>query len=261
MHGFPDDSRIYGRLVPLLDANRVITFDWRGYGRSERGDADSRGWLDHQHQLGALLDAHSVDDVVLVGHDASGPEAIDYALGNPTRVRNTILLNTYYGHAPSLRLPDVIRLLADPELADLAAAMLEDEAQRLWLLQHTARAFGEDPFDPLGIGFVSVLPQFFGDPAQPDALSTIRAWTRTLFPSLDRQDGVIAAGRTVGLARAVSFIFGERDCYLSPDLAAHLSGLFGDAPLHLVSGASHWPQWDQPETVAHLIADTVSPNG
>jgi pimeloyl-ACP methyl ester carboxylesterase len=27
---------------------------------------------------------------------------------------------------------------------------------------------------------------------------------------------------------------------------AHLAGL------HLVAGASHWPQWDQPEAVAEL---------
>ena len=36
-------------------------------------------------------------------------------------------------------------------------------------------------------------------------------------------------------------------------LAAHLAGLFPKAGLHLVDGASHWPQWDAPEAVAELI--------
>jgi YD repeat-containing protein len=41
MHGFPDDSRIYNRLIGPLDPQRVVTFDWIGYGRSSR--RDSRG--------------------------------------------------------------------------------------------------------------------------------------------------------------------------------------------------------------------------
>jgi len=36
MHGFPDDSRIYGRLAPLLSPRRVVAMDWLGYGRSDR---------------------------------------------------------------------------------------------------------------------------------------------------------------------------------------------------------------------------------
>jgi pimeloyl-ACP methyl ester carboxylesterase len=51
----------------------------------------------------------------------------------------------------------------------------------------------------------------------------------------------------------VRLVFGALDRYLSPDLAGHLAGLFPEAGLHLVDGASHWPQWDQPEAVAELI--------
>ena len=32
MHGFPDDSRIYDWLIDPLDPQRVVTFDWIGYG-------------------------------------------------------------------------------------------------------------------------------------------------------------------------------------------------------------------------------------
>ena len=43
--------------------------------------------------------------IVLVGHDASGPIAIDYARHEPGHVTQLALLNTYYGHTPTLRLP------------------------------------------------------------------------------------------------------------------------------------------------------------
>ena len=42
MHGFPDDSRIYNRLAPLLTPRRVVAVDWLGYGRTIEG-VDYRG--------------------------------------------------------------------------------------------------------------------------------------------------------------------------------------------------------------------------
>jgi pimeloyl-ACP methyl ester carboxylesterase len=87
----------------------------------------------------------------------------------------------------------------------------------------------------------------------PDALPAIRAWTAALLGDLDTQDRRIAQGQLAGLDIPVRLVFGALDCYLSPGLAAHLAGLFGRADLHLVDGASHWPQWDQPEAVAELI--------
>jgi haloalkane dehalogenase len=253
MHGFPDDSRIYNRLVPLLSPRRAVAFDFLGYGGSDRPQTEALESVGHLHQLGAVLDELGIESTVLVGHDASGPVAVDYALTAPHRVGRLILLNTYYGHAPALRLPEMIRLLADPHMTPLADAMLDDADQRMWLLGHTARQFGGDPLDPGSVGITSVLPQFFGDGDHPDSLPAIRAWTAALFSDLDAHDRRIAQGQLASLDIPVRLVFGALDRYLSPDLAAHLAALFPKASLHLVDAASHWPQWDQPEAVAELI--------
>ena len=171
MHGFPDDSRIYNRLVSLLSPRRAVAFDFLGYGGSDRPRAG----------------------------------------------------------------------LTDP--AD----------QRMWLLGHTERQFGADPLDPGSVGITSVLPQFFGDGDQPDPMPAIRAWTAALFGDLDAQDRRITQGQLASLDIPVRLVFGALDRYLSPGLAAHLASLFGRAGLHLVDGASHWPQWDQPKAVAEVI--------
>jgi pimeloyl-ACP methyl ester carboxylesterase len=257
MHGFPDDARIYDRLAPLLWPRRVVSFDFVGYGRSARADPGQFRSSHHEGELGAVLDALELEHVIVVGHDASGPVAIDYALSEPHRVRRVVLLNTYYGHAP-LRLPEMIRLFADPDFAPLADAMVDDPNQRLWLLWHTARRFGLDPLDPTGIGVTSIAPQFFGDTETPDALPAIRAWTGALFAALDRQDDNIKAGRLAGLDVPVSLVFGAQDEYLNTDLAHHLAGLFTHGDLHLVEDASHWPQWDQPEFVAHFMREVAT---
>ena len=253
MHGFPDDHRIYDKLMPLLSPRRAVAFDWLGYGRSGRSDVAGFSSEDHGSELAAVLDELGIISCVLVGHDASGPDAVAFTVAHPERVAHLVLLNTVFGHQPSLQLPEMIRLFADPAFTPLADAMVNDEGQRLWLLQHTADQWGLDALDPDGLAIRSVLPQFFGDTDQPDALVGIRAWTAHLFDALDTQDTLIESGALARLEVPVSVIFGESDRYLNSSLAAEIAGLFKDPALHLVQGASHWPQYDQPETIAQLL--------
>jgi haloalkane dehalogenase len=252
LHGFPDDSRSYGRLMPHLAPRRAVAFDFLGYGHSGRAEGRPDPGR-HEAELAAVLDHLGTAPAVLVGHDAGGPVAVNVTLDHPGRVGRLVLVNTYYGTAPQLRFPEMIRLLADPNFAPLADAMIDDPDQRLWLLNHTARRFGLDPLDPQGVGLVSILPQFFGDGGTPDALAAIRAWTGALFGALADQDARIASGRLAALDVPVLLVYGAADEYLNPGLARHLAGLFGRAELHLVDGASHWPQADQPETVAQIL--------
>jgi haloalkane dehalogenase len=261
MHGFPDDLRIYDHLLPQLPGRRVVRFDWFGYGHSSRRGPNGYEPGARQRELVTVLDDLDLDDAVLVAHDASGPEAVDFALAQPDRIRHLVLLNTYYGRSAALHLPEMIGLFANPEFAALADALVEDELQRLWLIQFAARRFGRDPDDPTDIGNVSVLPQFFGEADQPDALAEIRAWTADLPRALDNQDERIAAGDLKTLPVPVTIAFGTTDPFLNPGVARELAGQFARAELHLVEGASHWLQWDRPEAIAPLIPDTGSVSG
>jgi haloalkane dehalogenase len=253
MHGFPDDHRIYDKLLPRLSPRRAVAFDWLGYGRSDRSDTAGSVPEEHGAELAAVLDELGITRAVLVGHDASGPDAVAFAVTHPERVAQLVLLNTIFGRQPSMKLPEMIRLLADPALAPLADAMVDDEGQRLWLLQHTATQWGMDALDPDGIAIQSILPQFFGDADQPDALIAVRAWTAGLFDAFEQQDALIDSGALGHLEVPVSIVFGESDRYLTPSLAAEIAGLFKNPSLHLVPDASHWPQHDQPELVAQLL--------
>jgi haloalkane dehalogenase len=259
MHGFPDDHRIYDKLVPPLSPKRAVVLDWLGYGRSDRPGDARFGSEDHAAQLGAVLDRLDIATAVLVAHDAAGPDAVAYAVGHPDRVAALTLLNTYFGHQPSLQFPEMIRLLADPNFKPLADAMVDDENQRLWLLLQTAARLGLAPEETEGVGVKAVLPQFFGDPDQPDALAAIRSWTAALFGSLDSQDAMIAAGALSDLQMPVTLIFGGRDRCLSADLGAELSSLFRTSSIHVLDDASHWPQWDEPHAVAQLILTQPQP--
>jgi haloalkane dehalogenase len=258
MHGFPDDHSIYERLLPLLGPRRAVAFDWHGYGRSDRSDLGGFSLKEHASELEALLDQLDIERAVLVGHDASGPDAVAFAVVHPHRVTHLVLLNTIFGHLPSLKLPEMIRLLADPDLIPLADALINDDAQRLWLLQLTADHWGMDAGDPQGIALRSILPQFFGSADQPDALVAIRGWTASLFDSLHEQDQLVDSGALGALEVPVSIIFGESDHYLNPSLAREIAALFTAPSLYIVQDASPWPQHDQPQVVADLLAEIAS---
>ena len=220
---------------------------------SDRPDKVASSSDDHGFELKTVLDSLGIKRAVLVGHDASGPDAIAFAVAHPERVAHLVLLNTMFGHQPSLQLPEMIRLLADPDFTALADAMVKDDAQRLWLLQHTAAQWHMDALDPEGIAVQSILPQFFGDTDQPDAIVAIRAWTADLFGALNRQDALSESGALRRLEVPVSIIFGENDRYLTPTLGAEIAGLFRRPSVHMVQDAAHWPQHDQPEVVAELV--------
>jgi haloalkane dehalogenase len=254
MHGFPDDQRIYARLLQLLSPRRAVTFDFLGYGRSDRSATAGFTPDDHAAQITAVLDALDIPDAVLVGHDASGPDAVFYTLAHPERVAHLALLNTVFGRRDALVMPEMTKLLSEPELGTLADDMISEPAQRLWLLQRWGQQWELDSADPDGLTAQSILPQFYGNDSQSDALAAIRSWTAQLPASLDRQDALVAEDALRRIDTPVSVIFGERDRYLGPALAAEIASLFTESELHVVEQAGHYPQYDRPETVAALLS-------
>jgi pimeloyl-ACP methyl ester carboxylesterase len=257
MHGFPDDHRIYDKLFALLSPRRAVAFDFLGYGRSDRPDDAGFSPEEHGTQLTAVLDELGIARAVLIGHDASGPDAVIYAVAHPERVAHLVLLNTVFGHLPALTMPEMTRLFSEPDLAALADDMMSDENQRLWLLNRWGIQLELDASDPDGLGARSILPQFLGDAGQADALPAIRAWTAGWLDSLDEQDALIGSGALGRLQVPVSVIFGERDRALTPALAGELAGLFPDASLRLLPGATHYPQHEQAQAVADLLKRTA----
>jgi pimeloyl-ACP methyl ester carboxylesterase len=68
MHGFPDDWRIYRKLIPHLAPRRAVTFDFLGYGHSGRperpdpGQHLNPGVARHLAGLFSHADLHLIDD-------------------------------------------------------------------------------------------------------------------------------------------------------------------------------------------------------
>jgi haloalkane dehalogenase len=246
MHGFPDNLHIYDRLIPYLRGRQVITFDFLGWGTSDKPMDYPSTSKQQEGDLQAVLDALGVQQVVLVPHDASGPVAINWAFDHPERVSALVLLNTYYADAPTLRFPEFIALFADPAYAALTRALAQEPTVARWLLTWQGEQFGagkqgQETLLPM------VLPQFAGTPSTfpafisltSDLQATLRADTQRL-PLLKSFD------------RPVRIIFGAGDPYLNPGVAEHFHEAFPASELFLLH-KGHWPQLDGPEEVARLL--------
>lgn len=99
LHGWPAHSGLWAAQVAALKENyRIITFDWLGFGQSDKP-------LDHTYSFThkkAILDTvltsllSENEKVNLIAHDVGGPAAMLWTAENQHRVERLIILNTLF---------------------------------------------------------------------------------------------------------------------------------------------------------------------
>jgi pimeloyl-ACP methyl ester carboxylesterase len=246
MHGFPDDHHLYDRLLPhVLAGRRVITFDFLGWGESDKPADYPYTAVNQTADLDAVITELGIKRVVLVAHDASGPPAINWALEHPEHVASLVLLNTYYGWMPRLRAPEAITLYSTPLLRNLARPIMRrfPELDRRLYFWQVGRFVRDDATRR------ELVPDYYTRfRAARDAFWRLNAdLPRTLLSGARRTDQLRA------FERPVRIIFGADDPYLNRHVARGLADLFPAAELELVERARHYVQVDEPERVARAI--------
>jgi pimeloyl-ACP methyl ester carboxylesterase len=250
MHGFPDNTHLYDRLVPYLAGRRpLVRFDFLGWGGSDKPEGYPYTATNQTGDVAAVANAarehFGASQLVLVAHDASGPPAIDWALAHPGQVEALVLLNTYYHWTPALRRPQAIALYSTPLIRNVARAVVTrrpDLDRRLYTWQ--VGKFIQDPAVR-----ARMVPELYKDflPARQafwrlnDDLVTAVLARRLRIPQMRR------------FKPPVRVIFGAADRYLNPRVAARFAALFPNVEMHVLSGAGHYVQVDQPQRVAELM--------
>jgi haloalkane dehalogenase len=250
LHGFPDDLHLYDSLLPHLNPpRRVVTFDFLGWGASDKPRGHPYTAANQTGDLEAVVDHLQLGSVVLVAHDASGPPAIDWALDHPQRVAGLVLLNTYYNRMPELRSPEAIWLFSTPILR--------------WVARPVSRLFGDLVF---GRMYRWQVGRFFRDPQVRDGFLPLLYRQFTASPSaheaffgLNRDlrhalaSGTAKLPRLRRFDRPVRIVFGAADPYLNAGVARRFHAQLPTSELVLVPGARHYVQMDAPGEVARQI--------
>ena len=254
MHGFPDNLHLYDRLVPHLSPRRIVTFDFLGWGASDKPLGYPYTAKNQEGDLDEVIKQLKLGQVVLVAHDASGPPAIDWALNHPNQVAALVLLNTYYCAMPTLRPPEAIFLFSTPIIRNVArpfSMMFSNFIFRRMYWWQVGRFFRDveirNQFVPLLYqqfdNTPSTRPAFFS--LNEDLLGTVRAGTKFI-------------SKLKEFKRPVRIIFGDDDPYLNRGVAKKFHEFFPTSDLFLLPTARHFVQMDEPEEVARLIVSIAS---
>jgi haloalkane dehalogenase len=253
MHGFPDNLQIYDQLIPHLVAagRRVVTFDFLGFGASDKPAGANYSFKQQQNDLEAVVEALHLAKIVPVGHDAGGPAAINFAIDHPDRITSLCLLNTFYAATPTIRLPELIELFANPSLKALAEAITQSPEQFAFVLRFQQKRFLETLPEEQKATFEAILAPIinnnFNFGRQAGSGPAFAQMTAQVYEEVTRNTQRLPDLEAIDIR--VKLIWGNTDLNLNTGVAEDFQSHLKHASL-LVLSAGHWPQIDTPEQVA-----------
>lgn len=255
VHGFPDTSALWDPVLPHLAGVRVVTYDVRGAGRSEK-PASRRGYALTQlaRDVLAVADAASPDEPVhLVGHDWGALQGFEVACTPEYRDRIatfTSFCGTSLDHA-GLQLRAITS--GDDPVLEAAGKALRQTLRSWYVFAFQAPVL---PEVLIRTGLArKVLPLV--RPPAPD--ETPATFTSDAMHGVDLYRANL--GRVFRPQRStvhvpVQMVMGTRDPFVTPVLAEQLEEHASPCWVRTIDGA-HWLPRSQPVEVAASIMDLV----
>jgi pimeloyl-ACP methyl ester carboxylesterase len=245
-HHFYGSTRVWDRLVPLLDDRRtVVTWDRPGFGLTERPLRESSTGPNPYTRAAAagmgwgLLDALGIQDVVLVGASAGGTNVLEMYAQAPERVRGLILLAPAItgdvGAPPPLR-----RLLRTPSFRRIGPRVVEQLVTDI-TRERSTRAWA----DPSRAEDVDLEP--YRD------LIRVEGWSRGLWEVMtaERPPDLRHVLRAVHVPALV--VTGEQDRTIRPHWGRWVAAAIPDGRFELLPESGHIPHQERPDTLARIL--------
>ncbi len=274
LHGFPEVGYSWRHQIPVLAeaGYRVLAPDQRGCGWSEAPtDRAAYGIADLVADVIGLLDAESVDQAVVVGHDVGALVAPWVALFRPDRVRALALMSLPYIPRSEQSIVEHVRTTdPDGEFAYILAfqqpgieqAFESNPIEALRRFHWTLS--GARPDDIATNGIPSGLPPHL---SQGEIENYYRAFARSgfaspmnVFRNFESNWDFTRPWHKQKLTVPTVFIAGERDHAVSSsdgmlgasigDMRELCSDLRG---VHVLEGVGHWVQQEAPDVVNQLL--------
>lgn len=225
LHPFPLDANYWApQLAAPPSGWRMLAPDFRGFGTQGAGDAPINGLDDYAADIIAMLDARTIDRVVVAGVSMGGYVALAMLKHAPHRVSGLVLANT--------------RMDADPP---------ESRANRQKMLDLIAREGSA--------GVAREMPKLFGESTERDRPELIARVRSTIAEA--PAAGVAAAVRALmtrpdrtGVASAydgpVLLVSGSEDTLTPPALQEAMQAVMRRSTLEVIANAGHLASLEQP---------------
>lgn len=226
-------AAVAARLAPRL---RVLAVDLRGHGASGAAPRPFTT-VDLADDLAAVMDAAGVASAVVAGTSLGAAAAVELALRRPGRVRGLALMAAT---------PHAARAQDRVKFAALAAVLrgLGPGPVLPWILADLLGASfrAADPDD------VAAVADRIRAAGRRELAWAVRAWVRR--PRL--------AGRLAAIEVPTAVVVGAEDTACPRSYSAAIAAEIRGATLHVVPGAGHTLQLEQPAAVAAILEALVS---
>jgi pimeloyl-ACP methyl ester carboxylesterase len=231
-HAATGSSRVWEYQVPAFAARgyRVITYDRRGFGRSELvpgGPQPGTGADD----LEGLLDHLKLDRVHLIGSAAGGIVSLDFAVSFQSRLRSLVIANSIGGVQDPSYLEIGRRLRPAPQFGALPPDVRE--------LGPSYRAM-----NPEGTARWLALERVSRPEGAPPVAQTFR--NTLTFALLE------------SIAVPTLLLTGDADLYSPPAVLPLFASRIKGARTVVVAGAGHSAYWEQPDVFNRTVLDFLA---
>ncbi|HXV91836.1 MAG TPA: alpha/beta hydrolase [Pseudonocardia sp.] len=267
VHGFALDRRTWHfqrRLLPQLadPAVRVVLYDQRSHGRSERASRESCTIDQLGHDLDAVIRALAPEGpLALIGHSMGGMTIMALADQRPDlfdeRVSAVALISTSAGQVAGAGIPGTLLSRHNPitravgALARWQPALVEGARRAasdvVWAVTRRY-AYGDRRVDPAMVDLVDSMISANAVDALTDFVDTLNSHDRlAALPALARCEVLVAAGDA---DRVLPFRHAEV-------IAAELP----DASLLRLPGVGHLPMLERPQAVDDALVELLAAAG
>lgn len=258
LHGGPGgDHQSLLALEALRDTHRVLFYDQRGAGLSERVTEDRLAMKDHLADLDALIAAHGGDPVLLIGHSWGAMLATAYLGHRPEVVSRAVLIEPGFLDAEGLTAFETRRTALSRSPRMIWAGLLagfrargvtgDAEAARDSIVGTVVHAFANHPANPYHCP-----GQTYDAPALRFGSRASDAFWREPATAL----GAIAPG--LAFPGRVLILAGGCNDWTGGPLQARHAGLFPDAAMEVIEGAGHDTTWDKPDATLAAIRSFIA---
>lgn len=257
LHGGPgNDYRYLLALKALADHYRVVFYDQRGTGLSQRVPASALGIDDYVNELAGVVDHYSPErPVLLVGHSWGAMLATAYIARHPQRVRAAVLAepgfltselgNELYAKTNHMMPPVTAGLIwygTRTWFESLHVAGPDAAAARDYLMQRIVSKTDVEGYP--------TARYFCGGKAKPFPLWRLGGTAMLATQQIADDQGKIHIDFTSGLERfdgPVLFLSGSCNTLIGPAYQERQMHFFTHARLSVIDGSGHMMFNDKPE--------------
>ncbi len=242
VHGGFESRRAWDLVVPhLADSFRVLTYDQRGYGESERPSGQT-GIRENVGDLAALIEHLGLGPAWVVGQSSGGNIVLRSAAKRPDLLRGII------AHEPAF--PSL--LADDPATTPLIEGFTQLLAEVTERLASGDRAGAAEQFveEGLGEGLWKKFPPWFKQ-------MVIENTPASLDEGNDPEDFAFDPEWIRGFTRPVLLTLGDQTAPIFPPVITKLAEAMPSAEVQELTGAGHPIMVEQPEDFAEAINDFV----